>query len=117
MNPEGDYMWEDIIRKRSARETVERYDDYEFNDLVGSEFDYVIAGIKKLYYPYFRQDRQDRFNRRVSKAGDYINQFAYIKALRILKKIRYMVSQFKEGDVLPEFDYLIELLQIKGNER
>ena len=49
-------MWEDILKlrglrnRRSARETVAVLDDYDFNDVVGSEFDYVMAGIMKKYY-------------------------------------------------------------------
>ena len=112
-------MWEDILKlrglrnRRSARETVAVLDDYDFNDVVGSEFDYVMAGIMKKYYPHYTDERQQRFKARARKASRYINQFDYIKALRIVKRIKGMVEQFD----LPELDYLIELLAIKGNER
>ena len=112
-------MWEDILKlrglanRRSARETVAALDDYDFNDVVGSEFDYVIAGIKKKYYPHYTDERKQRFDSRVRRASQYINQFDYIKALRKMKRVKGMVEQFD----LPELDYLIELLEIKGNER
>ena len=41
-------MWEDILKRRDARQYVESLDDYDFNDVVGNEFDYVMAGIKKI---------------------------------------------------------------------
>ena len=50
-------MWEDILKRRDARQYVESLDDYDFNDVVGNEFDYVMAGIKKKYYPYYDEDR------------------------------------------------------------
>ena len=106
-------MWEDIIKRRSARQTVESLDDYDFNDVVGSELDYVVAGIKEKYYPHYTDERKERFDSRVRRASRYINQFDYIKALRLMKRVKGMVEQFD----LPELDYLIELLEIKGNER
>tara|TARA_R100001510_G_scaffold57638_1_gene66576 strand:- start:500 stop:832 length:333 start_codon:yes stop_codon:yes gene_type:complete len=106
-------MWEDILKRRSARETVEGLDDYDFNDVIGSELGYVMAGIKNKYYPHYTDERKERFDARVRKAGRYINQFEYIKALRIVRRIKEMVDQFN----LPELDYLIEMLEIKGNER
>ena len=106
-------MWEDILKRRSARETVAALDDYDFNDVVGSELDYVVAGIKTKYYPHYTDERKQRFDSKARRASRFINQFDYIKALRIVKRIKGMVEQFD----LPELDYLIELLEIKGNER
>ena len=89
------------------------YFSYDFNDVVGSELGYVMAGIKKKYYPHYTDERKERFSSRIRRASRFINQFDYIKALRIVKRIKGMVEQFD----LPELDYLIELLEIKGNER
>ena len=105
-------MWEDILKRRSARETVESLDDYDLNDVIGSELGYVMAGIHNKYYPYYTDERKQRFDARARKALGYIEQFEYIKALRILKRIKGMVEQFD----LPDLDYLIELVEIKGNE-
>ena len=106
-------MWEDILKRRTPRQVAESLDGDDFNDFVGDELDYVVAEIKNKYYPYYTDERKQRFDARVSKVGTYINRFEYIKALRILRRIKGMVEQFN----LPDLDYLIQVVEIKGNER
>tara|TARA_R100001460_G_scaffold108280_1_gene158943 strand:+ start:851 stop:1183 length:333 start_codon:yes stop_codon:yes gene_type:complete len=102
-------MWQDVIKIRDARQTVERLDDYDFNDVIGSEFDYVMVGIRKKYYPHFDEDRKEKFDMLIHKTGRFLNQFDYRKTLRGVKGVKKMVNQFD----LPDLDYLIELLELK----
>ena len=102
-------MWENIIKKRDARQTVESLNDYDFNDVVGDEFDYVMIEIKKRYYSYFDEDRKEKFDMLIHKTGRFLTKFDYRKTLRGVKGVKKLVNQFD----LPDLDYLIELLELK----
>ena len=105
-------MWEDILKRRDARQYVESLDDYDFNDVVGNEFDYVMAGIKKKYYPYYDEDRKEKFDILISKTGRFLNQFDYRRTLRGVKGVKKMVDQFN----LPDLDFIIEILELKASQ-
>jgi hypothetical protein len=105
-------MWEDIIKRRTARQYVEGFNDNEFNDVVGDEFDYVVGEIKEKYYLHFDEDRKEKFDILIHKTGRFLNRFDYRKTLRGIKGVKKMVNQFD----LPDLDFLIEVVELKENQ-
>lgn len=103
-------MWKDIIKRRlNAERDAENYNDYEFNDVVGDEFDYVMIEIKKRYYSYFDEDRKEKFDILARKTYRFLTKFDYRKTLRGVNAIKKMVNQFD----LPALDYVIEMLEYR----
>lgn len=106
-------MWEDILKRRDARQYAEGFEnDNEFNDVIGDEFDYVMGGIKEKYYRHFDEDRKEYFDILIHKTGRFLNQFDYRRTLRGVKGVKKMVNQFD----LPDLDFLIEVLELKANQ-
>lgn len=102
-------MWQDVIKKRNAKQDFESLNDEDLNEVTGSEFDYIIGEIRRLYYPHFNEDNKEKFDLLRKRTSRFLNQYDYRKTLRGVKGVKKMVNQFN----LPELDYLIELLELK----
>lgn len=107
-------MWEDILKRRlNAKRDAESYSDYDFLNEVAHQFRQVKRKIETVYYPYYDEDRKDKFRILGNKTYRFLKNKDFRKALRGVKGIKEMVNQFD----LPALDYVIEMLEIKGNER
>ena len=103
-------MWQDVVKRRfNAKRDAEIYDDDSFLNEVAHQFINVKEKIEALYYPYYDEDRKDRFHILRNKTYRFLMNRDFRKALRGMKGIKKMVNQFD----LPALDYVIEMLEYK----
>lgn len=100
-------MWEDIIKRRNAKQDAEELGNEDFADVAEGYYSIAITEIRRMYYKYFNEDNQEKFDMLRIKAGRFLMQERYQMALKGIESIKDMVNQFK----LPELDYLIEMLE------
>ena len=100
-------MWEDIIKKRNAKQDAEDLIDEDFIDVAENYFAIAMTEIRRMYYKYFNEDNQEKFDMLRIKARRFFMQDNYEMALKGIKSIKDMVNQFD----LPELDYVIEMLE------
>ena len=103
-------MWEDILKRRfNAKQDAEDLVDEDFLNGVAHQFLDVKEKIEELYYPYYDEDRKDRFDILRNKTYRFLLNRNYRKALKGAKGIKKMVNQFN----LPALDYVIEMLEYR----
>ena len=100
-------MWEDIIKKRNAKQDAKDLIDEDFIDVAEGYYTIAVSEIRRMYYKYFNEDNQEKFDILRIKAGRFLMQDDYEKALKGIKAIKKMVNHFD----LPELDHLIEMLE------
>jgi len=100
-------MWEDIIKKRNAKQDAEDLNDEDFMDVAVGYYSIAITEIRRMYYKYFTEDNQEKFDMLRIKSMRRLSRGQYRGAIKGIKVIKEMVNQFD----LPELDYLIELLE------
>ena len=100
-------MWEDIIKKRNAKQDAEDLIDEDFIDVAEGYYATAMTEIRRMYYKHFNEDNQEKFDMLRIKARRFFMQDNYEMALKGIKSIKDMVNQFD----LPELDYVIEMLE------
>ena len=100
-------MWEDIIKRRDAKQDAEELGNEDFVDVAEGYYAIAMTEIRRMYFKHFNEDNQEKFDMLRIKSGRFLTQDRYQMALKGLKSIKDMVSFAK----LPELDYLIEMLE------
>jgi hypothetical protein len=100
-------MWEDILKRRNAKQDAEDLIDEDFIDVAEGYYSIAISEIRRMYYKYFNEDNQEKFDLLRIKTARFLAQDNYEMTLKGVKGIKKMVNQFD----LPELDYLIEMLE------
>jgi len=100
-------MWEDILKKRNAKQDAEDLVDEDFIDVAEGYYAIAMTEIRRMYYKHFNEDNQEKFDMLRIKSARFLTQDNYEMTLKGIKGIKNMVNQFD----LPELDYLIEMLE------
>ena len=111
-------MWEDILKvdmeeadRFNAKRNAKNYSDEDFLHEVAHQFRYVKKKIETVYYPYYDDDRKDKYRILAKKSYRFLKEKNLKMALKGIRGIKKMVNQFD----LPALDYVIEMLEHRIN--
>jgi hypothetical protein len=105
-------MWEDIIKRRNAKQDAEELLEEDFLDVAEGYYAIAMTEIRRMYFKHFNEDNQEKFDKLRIKSHRTLLRGRYGGAIKGIKGIKEMVNQFN----LPELDYLIEMLEHKLNQ-